>query len=49
MLRVSFNLDSKIQKLSTKSLTNAEIVRDNNCLPKVIYMHLFPEAQGYPL
>jgi len=44
-----FSSDSKMQKLNTKSSTDAEIVAVSDFLPKVIFMHLFMEAQGYPL
>ena len=36
-----------MQKLSMKSSTDAEIVAVSDMLPKVIYMHLFMEQQGY--
>jgi len=44
-----FSSDSKMQKLNTKSSTDAEIMAVSNFLPKVIYMHLFMEVQEYPI
>ena len=44
-----FSSDSKMQKLNTKSSTDAEIVAVSDFLPKIIFMHLFMEAQGYPI
>ena len=44
-----FALESKMQKLNTKSSTDAEIVAGSDILPKVIYMHLFIEQKGHPI
>ena len=41
--------NSKTQKLSTTISTEAEIVATSECMPKVIFIHIFLEAQSYPL
>ena len=38
-----------MQKLNTRSSTEAELVGVSDVLPKILYMQLFLEAQGYPL
>ena len=43
-----FASDSK-KKSNTKSSNEVELVDISNILPKVTFIQLFPESQGYPL
>ena len=45
----AFASESKMQKLNTKSSTDAEMVAVSDILPKIIFMHLFLQHQGYPI
>ena len=38
---------SKKQKLNTKSSTEAELVREDNSMPQMLWTRYFLEAQGY--
>ena len=44
-----FGSESKMQKLNTKSSTEAELVAVSDVIPKVLFIQLFLEAQGYPI
>ena len=44
-----FASDSKMQRLNTTSSTESELVALGEYLPRVVFIHLFMEAQGYPL
>ena len=44
-----FAADSKTPKLSITRSTEAEVLATSDHTTKVIFIHLFLEAQGYPL